>query len=97
MPTVKWISEEGEPPILTMTQSLAGVRMKYLGLAVLLIALTDGCAVRYKAGDSCWSFEMVSTDDWCERQRVIEHASRIKSEALLLEQIRQFNKQEATP
>lgn len=54
---------------------------------VLLMVLGSGCAVRYKSGASCWSFEMVSTEDWCEKQRVIEKASRAKSDKLLIEQL----------
>ena len=51
--------------------------MKYVLLAVCLVGLvSEGCAIRYKAGATCWSAEMVSTEDWCEKQRVIEKASR---------------------
>lgn len=35
---------------------------------VLAMALLAGCAVRYKSGASCWSAEMVSTEDWCAKQ-----------------------------
>lgn len=60
-------------------------------LAWVLIGLTlvlTSCAMRYKSGDSCWSAEMVSTEDWCEKQRVIDRASRAKSDELLIEQLR---------
>ena len=45
-------------------------------ILVLAVALLAGCAVRYKSGENCWSAELVSTEDWCEKQRVLEKASR---------------------
>jgi len=74
------------------------MKLVRLAMGVLLVVLVGGgCAVRYKAGDSCWSFEMVSTEDWCEKQRVIDKVSRLKNDELLLEQIRQFKKHEEQP
>lgn len=51
-------------------------------LVIAVCLIVSGCAVRYKSGASCWSFEMVSTEDWCEKQRVIDKASRITAEEL---------------
>lgn len=57
-------------------------------LVLLIVVLLGGCAVRYKSGESCWAFEMVSTEDWCEKQRVIDRAPRAKSDELPIEQLR---------
>lgn len=62
--------------------------MKLAWVLIGLTLLLDGCAVRYKSGDSCWSAEMVSTEDWCDKQLAIDRASRAKSDELLLEQLR---------
>ena len=42
-----------------------------LGIALCLFAwlYVSGCAVRYRSESSCYSFEMVATEDWCEKQK----------------------------
>ena len=70
--------------------------MKTLFL-VMLVVIMSGCAVRYKSGESCWSFEMVSTENWCEKQRAIDRASRAKADELLIEQLRSMQRNEEQP
>ena len=43
-------------------------RNRYRVVLMLAVALLAGCAVRYKSGANCWSAEMISTEDWCEKQ-----------------------------
>ena len=64
---------------------------------VLAVVLLSGCAVRYKSGENCWSAEMVSTEDWCEKQRVIDKVSRAKADDLLIEHLRHMPKNEVQP
>lgn len=60
---------------------------------VLAVALLAGCAIHYRSGSSCYSFEMISTgDDWCKRVRM-EHDAREKADAALIEQFRQMQKE----
>ena len=73
MSTVKWAQKHNLRAVSAKFQ--AGVSAVKILLAVSLV-LISGCAMRYKAGDTCWSAEMVSTEDWCEKQRVIEKVSR---------------------
>lgn len=63
---------------------------------VLAVVLLAGCAIHYRSGSSCYSFEMISTgDDWCKRVRM-EHDARAKADAALIEQLRilQQNKEQ---
>lgn len=62
--------------------------MKLAWVLIGLVLLLDGCAVRYKSGASCWSFEMVSTEDWCEKQREHGKTQHITAEELWADQIR---------
>lgn len=41
---------------------------------VLAVALLAGCAVRYKSGANCLSVEMVSTENWCAKQKAKQSA-----------------------
>lgn len=41
-------------------------------IIVLVMLLLAWCAVRYKSGVSCWSAEMISTENWCKKQRAVE-------------------------
>lgn len=73
------------------------MRIMKLAMGVLLVALLAGCAIHYRSGSSCYSFEMISTgDEWCKRVRM-EHDAREKADAALIEQFRILQQNEDKP
>ena len=64
---------------------------------VLAVALLAGCAIHYRSGSSCYSFEMISTgDEWCKRVRM-ESDARAKADDALIEQFRILQQNEDKP
>lgn len=42
--------------------------MKTVWVLVFVLVL-PGCALHYKSGSTCYSFETVSMEDWCEKHQ----------------------------